>query len=125
MVLPCDYFRLFFDGFGRSGPYSSNIHPHLTCTKTTAFAATPSGALLVLIPQPERKWVLKQLSDWGTPVPKEQTIAIGEAAGRAEVAWYTGDLTVTRDGNYALIRIASFRRKSDPTLTPAAMRKPR
>ena len=80
----------------------------------TTLAATPSGALLVLIPQPERKWVLKQLSDWGTPVPEEQTIAIGEAAGRAEVAWYTGDLTVTRDGNYALIRIASFRRKSDP-----------
>jgi hypothetical protein len=76
---------------------------------STALAVTPSGALLVLIPQPERKWVFKQLSSWSTPLPKEQTIVIGEAASRNGEAWYAGNLTVTRDGNYALIRIASSR----------------
>jgi len=81
---------------------------------STVLAFTPSGALLILIPQPERKWVLKQLIDWSTPVPKEQTIAIGEVAGRGGEVWITGDLTVTRDGNSALIRIASFRRSAGP-----------
>lgn len=83
---------------------------------SAALAVTPSGALLILIPQPERKWVLKQLSGWSTPHPKEQTIAIGGAASRDVEAWYTGNLTVSRDGNYALIRIASSRHSygSDP-----------
>jgi hypothetical protein len=77
-------------------------------------AVTPSGALILLIPQPERKWVLKQLSGWSTPIPKEQTIVIGEAASRDGEAWYTGNLTVTRDGSYALIRIASSRHSYGP-----------
>jgi hypothetical protein len=80
---------------------------------STVLTVTPLGALLVLIPQPERKWVLKQLTGWSTPTPKEQTLAIAGGAVGDEDVWITGELTVTSDSN-ALIRIEASRRSSDP-----------
>lgn len=81
---------------------------------SAALVVTPSGTLLVLIPQPDRKWVLKLLSDWNESAPKEQTISIGQEVGRDGETWYTGDLIVTRDGDYALIRLVSSRRSFGP-----------
>jgi hypothetical protein len=80
---------------------------------STLLAVTPAGTLLVLIPQPERKWVLKQLISWTTPTPKELTLDIASDVERDGQSWITGDLIITKDGNYALIRIASHRASSD------------
>src|SRR4029077_4498949 len=80
---------------------------------STLLTVTPAGTLLVLIPQPERKWVLKQLISWSTTTPKELTLEIASDVERDGQAWITGDLIVTRDGNYALIRIASHRGSSE------------
>jgi hypothetical protein len=80
---------------------------------STVLATTPAGALLVLIPQPERKWVLKELTAWHAQTPKEQSLTIGSSrVGRDEDVWITGDLTVTRDGRYALVRITTRRRST-------------
>ena len=87
---------------------------------STALATTPAGALLVLIPQPERKWVLKGLTDWYAQSPKEQSLAIGGSrVGRDEDVWISGDLTVTRDGKYAVVRITTRRRSSKPQVLDA------
>jgi hypothetical protein len=82
---------------------------------STVLATTPAGALLILIPQPERKWVLKELKGWSTQTPQEQSLAVGSDAPRDGDVWMTGDLIVTRDGRYALVRITSRRRSSDAT----------
>lgn len=82
---------------------------------STVLATTPAGALLVLIPQPERKWVLKELTDWYAQTPKEQSLAIGGSrVGRDGDVWISGDLTVTRDGRYAFVRITTRRRSTKP-----------
>jgi len=80
---------------------------------STVLATTPAGALLILIPQPERKWVLKELKGWSTQTPQEQSLAVGSDAPRDGDEWITGDLIVTRDGRYALVRITSRRRSPD------------
>lgn len=81
---------------------------------STVLATTPAGALLILIPQPERKWILKELKGWSTQTPREQSLAVGSDAPRDGDVWITGDLIVTRDGRYALVRITSRRRSSKP-----------
>jgi len=82
---------------------------------STVLATAPEGALLVLIPQPEHKWVLKEIAGWYTDTPKERSLAIaGRAVGHDEEVWITGDLTVARDSRYALIRITTRRRSTRP-----------
>ncbi len=80
---------------------------------STVLATTPAGALLVLIPQPQRNWVLKELRGWSTQTPREQSLAVSSDAPRDGDVWITGDLIVTRDGRYAIVRITSRRRSSD------------
>lgn len=82
---------------------------------STVLATTAAGALLILIPQPERKWVLKELEGWSTQTPQEQSLAVSSDAPRDGDVWITGDLIVTRDGRYALVRITSRRRSSGAT----------
>ncbi len=82
---------------------------------STVLAITPAGALLVLIPQPERKWLLKELIGWSTLTPKEKSLAVGGShVGPDEDVWITGDLTVSRDGRYVVVRITTRRRLSKP-----------
>lgn len=87
---------------------------------STALALTPAGALLVLIPQPERKWVLKELVGWSTLAPEERSLAVsGSYVGPDEDVWITGDLTVPTDGRYVVIRITTRRRPSKPDVFDA------
>lgn len=80
---------------------------------STVLTATADGALLILMPQPERKWLLKEITGWYTQTPKEQSLAILSSSVRRDVdVWITGDLNVTRDGRYALVRITTRRRSS-------------
>jgi hypothetical protein len=44
-----------------------------TSPPETVLALTNEGALLVLIPQYDRKWVLKRLAGWNKPFPREET----------------------------------------------------
>lgn len=87
---------------------------------STVLAVTPSGALLVLIPQPERKWVLKELIGWSTLAPKERSLAVSSShVGLDEDVRITGDLTVSTDGKYILVRITKHRRPSKPDVFDA------
>lgn len=66
---------------------------------STVVTTTAAGALLGLIPQPERKWILKELTGWYTQAPKEQSLAIlSSSVGRDEDAWVSGDLTSNLSG---------------------------
>ena len=80
--------------------------------RSSVLATTQTGALLVLIPQPDRKWVLKELTDWSTSSPQEQSVALGADVWRDEGAWIVGDLMVTRDDRYAVVRITHSRQSS-------------
>jgi hypothetical protein len=87
---------------------------------STVLAITPTGALLVLIPQPERKWVLKELIGWSTLAPEERSSAVsGSYVGPDEDVWITGDLTVPTDGRYVVVRITTRRRPSKPDVFDA------
>jgi hypothetical protein len=87
---------------------------------STVLAITQAGALLVLVPQPERKWVLKELIGWSTLAPEERSLAVsGSYVGPDEDVWITGDLTVSADGRYVVVRITTRRRPSKPEVFDA------
>ena len=72
---------------------------------STVFLLAPDNSLLILVPQEDGEWVLKRLTDWNTPSPREYTLAItGRKIGDAQL-WATGDLTVNSDATYAIVRL--------------------
>jgi hypothetical protein len=69
----------------------------------------PDNSLVVLIPQEDGEWVLKRLTDWNTPAPHEQTLAItGQKVGDAQVS-VTTDIRVNPNAASLIVRL-TYRR---------------
>jgi hypothetical protein len=87
--------------------------PHRWCLvecvadPSTVITLVPDNALLILLPQPGGKWVLKRLMDWGTQSPQETTLSFAGDGSRDKNEWIRGDLTVNPDGSYLIVRIIS------------------
>jgi hypothetical protein len=69
------------------------------------FALAPDNALLVLIPQSSRKWVLKRLTGWDTQAPHEETLEIGLGSDQNKVARVEADLTMNPSASYLIVRL--------------------
>jgi hypothetical protein len=74
----------------------------------------PDQALLVLIPQPEHKWLLKRLTAWDASNPKEETLAFDSQTPSDGDSWYE-DIKVNPAATYAVIRLQSFTRNENTT----------
>jgi len=74
---------------------------------SSVLTITPDNALLVLIPQADRKWVLKSLTGWNTGVPQEQTLPITGKPTLGEDTWVKADLTANPNGTYLIVRVSS------------------
>ncbi len=72
---------------------------------STVFLLAPDNSLLVLIPQEDGEWMLKRVTDWSTPAPREQTLPItGQKVGDERV-WVTTDVTINPNATGAIIRL--------------------
>jgi hypothetical protein len=76
---------------------------------STVFLLAPDNSLVVLIPQEDGEWVLKRLTDWNTPAPREQTLAItGQKVGEKPVS-VTTDIRVNPNAASLIVRL-TYRR---------------
>jgi hypothetical protein len=80
------------------------LAPTLTLP-STVFLLAPDNSLVALIPQADGEWVLKRLTDWNTPAPREQTLAItGQKVGEEQVS-VTTDVTVSPNATSLIVRL--------------------
>jgi hypothetical protein len=91
--------------------HAEKLHVRWTLTgavtpPSSVFALAPDNALLVLIPQPDKQWVLKRITGWDAPQPQEQTLAFVADQSHDNRAWIFKDLTVDSGGNYLIARVA-------------------
>jgi hypothetical protein len=80
---------------------------HSSNLPSTLVYLLPNQALLVLIPQPDGKWVFKRLTAWATGSPKEESLAFTTEPPHEGTSGYE-DLKVDPSGFYVVIRVKSF-----------------
>jgi hypothetical protein len=72
------------------------------------WALAPDNSLLIALGQKDGQWVLRRLTRWDTPTPKEEVLPVAMVVpvGKEEV--YLRDLTVDPGGKYLVLRVAIF-----------------
>lgn len=67
----------------------------------------PDNSLLELIPQGHERWVLKRLSGWDTPKPREESLWIKTGRSEVEDVHFDAELLINPAATYALAIIQS------------------
>lgn len=74
---------------------------------SSTLTVAPDDALIVLIPQSDRSWILKRLTNWNSANPQEQTLTLTGGSKSGGDSWVEADLAVNPSGSYLIVRITT------------------
>jgi hypothetical protein len=72
------------------------------------WALAPDNSLLIVLGQEDGQWILRRLTRWDTPTPKEEVLPVAKVVPIGEEGVYLRDLTVDPGGKYVVLRVAIF-----------------